>query len=286
MCLSAPLESWFDEFNRGNCIDTTGATMNNISGKWALVTGASSGIGSDLARNLAAAGCHLILTARRKDRLDALKKELEGKHAITIETISNDLSTPAGPRELFEATQRLNVPVSVLINNAGIGLNGQFADLDLSAQLALIQLNIASLTELTHRYLEAMKSREEGWILNVASLYAFNLGPGYAVYAASKHYVLNLSESLHYEMKNRGVHVTALCPGPTQTEFFDVSGQGSNPIMDKVLMKSDKVAKIGLKAMLEGKPYVVPGLTNSVMAESIKFVPKSIQAIVSSQISK
>jgi len=260
--------------------------MHKLSGKWALVTGASSGIGADIARQLAAAGCHLILTARRKDRLDALKQELQANHAVNVETISNDLSKPSGPQDLCNTVARLNVPVSVLVNNAGIGLNGQFAELKLSAQMALIQLNITSLTELTHRFIAPMKARQEGWVLNVASLYAFNLGVGYAVYAASKHYVLNLSESLNYEMKPHGVQVTALCPGATRTEFFEVAGQGSNPFMEMALMDSAKVAKIGVQGMLQGKPYVVAGLANAAMAQTVKFVPKSIQAMISAQIAK
>ena len=257
-----------------------------LEGKWALVTGASSGIGADLARNLARAGCNLILTARRENRLAALRDELQEQHAIEVKVISSDLSTAVGPEALFKAVQALKVPVSVLVNNAGIGINGQFTDNKRRAQLDLIQLNIASLTELCQRFLAPMLDRGEGWILNVASLYAFTLGPGYAVYAASKHYVLNLSESLHYELKDRGIQVCALCPGPTRTEFFDVSGQSSNRSMENIMMDSDRVARIGLKALLEGKPYVVTGRINSLLASTVKFVPKTVQALTTKQISK
>lgn len=252
--------------------------MEELRGKWALVTGASSGIGADLARLLAAAGCHLVLTARRKDRLDALKEELMAAHSIEIETIANDLSTSTGPKALFDQVEEKSIPISMLVNNAGIGLRGDFGDVDLDAQMSLLQLNVMSVTELTQRFLPAMKSRNEGWILQVASLYAFSHGTGFATYAASKHFLLSLSDSLNHELQDSGVKVTALCPGLTKTEFFSAAGmndQGEK--FNKMAMNSRVVANIGLHAVLKGKPYVIPGRSNRIVAWSSRFMSRSMQ---------
>lgn len=252
--------------------------MEELKDKWALVTGASSGIGADLARLLAAAGCHLVLTARRKDRLDALKEELSTAHSIQVETISNDLSKAEGPKALYDQIEAKEIPISVLVNNAGIGLKGDFVDVDLEAQMALLQLNVTSVAELTHRFVPAMKARGQGWVLQVASLYAFSHGTGFGTYAASKHFLLNLSDSLNHELARSGVKVTALCPGLTRTEFFSAAGlndQGKK--FKSMAMSSKSVAKIGLDALLEGKPYVVPGRQNRFVAWSSRFTSRAMK---------
>ena len=175
--------------------------MKELKGKWALVTGASSGIGADLARLYAKAGCHLIITARREQRLTELKKELSGQYDTQIEVIQNDLGTETGPQELFDAVEAKNIQVSILINNAGIALSGKFQDIPLDKKLGIIQLNLVSLTKLTHLFLQGMISRREGWIMQVASVYGFQPGPNMATYAATKAYVISLSEALNYELK-------------------------------------------------------------------------------------
>ena len=246
--------------------------MNDLNGKWALVTGASSGIGVDLARLFAQAECNVVITARREERLRLLKEELELAYGVQVETVANDLSQPDGASRLFAAVEDKQLPVSILVNNAGIGLNGQFADLALEDQLGMIQLNLNSLTELTHRFLADMKARNEGWILQVASTYAFQPGAGYA---ASKAYVLSFSLALHHELRGTNIKHSALCPGPTRTEFFEVAGNTSNRFMNALLLDSRGVAELGFRAVMAGKPFVVPGFLNRLFIFSQRLVPRT-----------
>lgn len=248
--------------------------MNNLKGKWALVTGASSGIGVDLARLFAEAGCNVVITARRIERLQALRAELEREQGVQVEVVANDLSLPGGGRALFDAVQEKAIPVSVLVNNAGIGLNGQFADLRLEDQMGMIQLNLNSLTELTHRFLADMKVRGEGWILQVASTYAFQPGAGYAAYAATKAYVLSFSLALNHELRGTNIKHCALCPGPTRTEFFEVAGNTGNRFMNALMLESKAVAELGFRALQAGKPYVVPGIINRAFIFVQRLVPR------------
>ena len=250
--------------------------MNNLQGKWALVTGASSGIGVDLARLFAQAGCNVVITARRIERLQALREELEGEQGVQVEVIASDLSMPAGARALFDAVQAKEIPISILVNNAGIGLNGQFAQLSLEDQMGMIQLNVNSLTELTHRFLTDMKARGEGWILQVASTYAFQPGAGYAAYAATKAYVLSFSLALNHELRGTNIKHSALCPGPTRTEFFEVAGNTGNRFMNALMLDSKQVAELGFRAVQAGKPYVVPGFINRAFIFVQRLAPRSL----------
>ena len=253
--------------------------MKELQGNWALVTGASSGIGADLARLLGEAGCHLVLTARRKDRLESLKNELTDKYPIKIETISNDLSKTTGAKQLFDAVEAKKISIDILVNNAGIGLHGKFAELDIDAQLGLIQLNVTSPTELTHRFMQGMVSRKKGWILQVASLYAFSHGTNMAMYAASKHFMLCMSDALNDELKGSGVNITALCPGVTKTEFFEAADMSGGMVFDMIAMNSMDVARQGIRAMVAGKPYIVTGAANQMIALGSPFTPRPFKIL-------
>lgn len=260
--------------------------MNNMKGKWALVTGASSGIGMDLARLFAQSGCNMVITARRVERLQLLKEELEIAHKVQVEVIANDLSQIDGARKLFDAVEEKNLPISVLVNNAGIGLNGQFTELALDDQMSMIQLNLNSLTELTQRFITGMQTRNEGWILQVASTYAFQPGAGYATYAASKAYLLSFSLALNHELRGSNIRHTALCPGPTRTEFFEVAGNTSNPFMNALMLDSKQVADLGFRAVLAGKPFVVPGFLNRLFIFSQRLVSRSFVVTVAAMFGK
>jgi short-subunit dehydrogenase len=230
----------------------------------ALITGASSGIGADLAREFHRAGHALVLVARRRDRLDALAAEL----GSTARALVADLADPNAPARLFAEIG----PVDVLVNNAGFGAAGRFAKLDLATQQRMIQVNISALTALTHLFLAPMRARGYGRVLNIASTAAFQPLPGLAVYAATKAYVMSLSESLWAELEGSGVTVTCLCPGATDTEFAEVAGlQTARPF--RHAMTSAKVAKLGFAATMAGRRLVVTGTANRFMKLSIRFMP-------------
>src|SRR5215217_4500102 len=235
-----------------------------------LITGASAGLGAEFARQCAARGETLILVARRRERLDALKAELGGEAYV----IAADLSAPDAAAALFAEVAELGLSVETLINNAGFGLAGAFAALPAERQIEMIDLNIRSLTELCRLFLPPMLERRRGFILNVASTAAFQAGPHMAVYYASKAYVLSLSEALHQEAKGSGVHVTALCPGPTATEFFDVAGAG-NGRLAKIATDPVAVVRIGLAALARNKAIVVPGAANKIGAQASRFLPRA-----------
>lgn len=236
----------------------------------ALITGASAGLGVDFARQLAAKGKRLVLVARRKYRLDALAAELGNSRAI-----GEDLSLPGAVDRLMAGLAAHGEHVELLVNNAGFGLTGQFADLDGKRQRQMIDLNCGLLTELAHAVLPGMIERKQGQILNVASTAAFQPGPGMAVYFATKAYVLSFSEALHEEVKRHGVAVSALCPGPTATEFGEVAGFGSSNLLDKVAAESGSVVQAGLAGLVAGKAVIIPGLMNKSTAQAHRFFPRS-----------
>lgn len=237
----------------------------------AVVTGASAGLGVEFARQLAMRGHRLVLAARRKDRLDALAKELGNARPVGI-----DLSKPNAAAKLMGELEAAGEQVDLLVNNAGFGLVGDFATLDCKRQRQMIDLNIGSLTDLCRLAAPAMKARKQGQILNVASTAAFQAGPGMAVYFATKAFVLSLTEALHEELKPYGVRVSCLCPGPTHTEFGEVAGFGGNSLSDAVGMGAREVVEAGLKGLDQNRAVVVPGLVNKVGAAATRFVPRSI----------
>lgn len=239
---------------------------------WSLVTGASSGIGRELAALFAADGFNLALVARNEVRLSQLAVDLRDRYRIEAKVLAVDLAAPAAPGEVFEALR--GIPVSILANNAGAGLYGAFAETDLRAQIELMQVNMTALIGLTHLFLQPMRSRNRGRILNVASLAAFQPGPMMNVYYASKAFVYSFSCALAAELSDSRVTVTALCPGTTRTEFFERAHmriQRRWPMMD-----ARSVAEIGYRGLMKGKRVVIPGSMNRIASFLARISPAGL----------
>jgi len=241
-----------------------------------LVTGASSGIGRELAKSFAADGCRLVLLARKRQALQELADELRRTHKAQSEIITADLSEPAAPARLFEHLQANGTRVDVLINNAGFGAQGQFAELPLERQLEIIQVNITSLTHLSRLMLPGMLDRRRGGVLNVASTAGFQPGPRMAVYYASKAFVLSFSEGIAEEVRDRGVTVTALCPGPTATNFAEAAGARFSWRFMKGAMSAKAVAEMGHRAFRDGQVVAISGFRNQLLALSVRLAPRGL----------
>jgi uncharacterized protein len=239
--------------------------------QWALVTGASAGIGAAIARELAAAGTKLVLTARRQDRLDALAAELTERYGISIETCRADLARPGAAAELFAFTQTKAIPVSLLVNNAGFGSYGEFLSSTTDRLVDMVQVNVAAVVHLTRLYLPQMLERNKGDILIVASTAAFQAVPYMSTYAATKAFDLLFAEGLAEEMRGRGIRVCALCPGTTATEFAALAGRHSSEHAGE---SAAKVARVGLEALAAGKSTVVSGLANRLGVVSQRIAPR------------
>ena len=242
----------------------------------ALVTGASGGIGEELARLFAADGHDLVLVARSRDKLARLAGELTEKHGVAARVLAADLARADAPREIFDELQGANLRVDALVNNAGFGSYGPFAETDSKSELDMLQVNVAALTHLTKLFLPAMLGRRRGYVLNVASTAAFQPGPLMAVYYASKAYVLSFSEALANECEGTGVVVSALCPGPTETGFVAAAGMSESKLFDRGAMTARDVAESGYRGLLAGKTVVIPGLRNNLLARSIGFFPRGL----------
>ncbi|VTU01315.1 short-chain dehydrogenase reductase sdr : Short-chain dehydrogenase/reductase SDR OS=Haloferax larsenii JCM 13917 GN=C455_07747 PE=3 SV=1: adh_short [Gemmataceae bacterium] len=239
----------------------------------ALVTGASAGIGREIARILAA-DHDLILSARREPELRALAAELA---PATCHVVTADLADPAGPRALFDAVAAAGLKVDVLVNNAGFGDLGPFADADLAKLLRMIQVNVASLTELTGRFVPGMRARGRGRVLNVGSVAGFQPGPYMAVYYATKAFVNSFSEALSNELEGTGVTVTCLCPGPTVSEFAAVAGvQTLSQFKPGTAAATRPVAEAGVRAMRRGQRLVITGLKNKLLIFAERFLPRGV----------
>jgi uncharacterized protein len=239
----------------------------------ALITGASGGIGLELARVFAAEGYDLALVARSGDKLAALAAELERAHRISVKSVVKDLAREPSSQELFDELQREGLAIDVLVNNAGFGSYGHFAELGLASQLEMIRLNMLSLTALTHLFLGPMLARGRGKIMNVASTAAFQPGPLMAVYYASKAYVLSFSEALANELSGTGVTVSALCPGPTRSDFQGRAGIAGSRLV-RSMMDSRTVAEQGYRGLLSGEAVVITGVMNKLMALLTRFLPR------------
>ncbi len=237
-----------------------------------LITGASSGIGLELARLFAADGASLILVARRMEPLNALAEELRSRYAVETKVIGKDLSVHGSARELHDEIVATGMQVDVLVNNAGFGKMERFDRISLETYTAMLELNVVTLTQLTRLFLPGMLERNRGKILNLGSTASFQPGPHAAVYYASKAYVRSLSEALAEELKGTGVTVTCLCPGPTHTEFGQTAGM-EQTLLFKRAMHVEPVAKAGYRAMRKGTVTLVPGLSNKMLALSSKFLP-------------
>jgi len=248
--------------------------MQSWQGKWAVVTGASAGIGAALASQLAARGAHLVLTARRKDRLDELAAKLHAAHGIKVEIFPADLARPETPGALFAFTEGKGIAVEVLINNAGFGAYGHFTEIPLARQLEMVQVNMAAVVQLTHLYLPAMISRRSGAVMILASTAGFQAVPFISTYAATKSFDLFFAEALAEEVRPCGVHVTALCPGATSTEFQKVAAQPDYAF--RSAESPDGVARVGLEALAAGKPVVISGVRNRLMTASQRLAPRRL----------
>lgn len=248
----------------------------NDEPRWAVITGASSGIGAELARVFASRGYSLVLTARRHERLEALAEEIQKAHEIPVEVMALDLEDREAPQDLAEMLRDRGIKVHTLVNNAGFGLRGNFATLPFERQLAMIDLNVGAITALSRLLLPGMLERGRGGILNVASTSAFQAGPHMAVYYATKAFVLSLSEALHEEAKPHGVTVTALCPGSTESEFSATADVEYSRAYRPSIMSAAEVARIGVEGYEAGKAIVVPGGANWLGTLGAKFLPRAI----------
>lgn len=244
--------------------------------KTALITGASFGIGAELARIFAREGHNLVLVARTADKLRQIASELEKAHSTRSLILAADLTDPGAPAYVIDQTTRADIQVDVLVNNAGFGQYGFFAQNNLEECLRQIQLNVTTLTHLTRLYLPAMIERKSGRILNVASTAAFQPGPLMAVYFATKAYVLYLSEALSNELSGTGVTVTCLCPGATATEFHKRANATGMRLLKFGSMDAATVAEDGYRALMAGKPVVISGFRNWLLAQSVRISPRRL----------
>ena len=243
--------------------------------KTALVTGASSGIGYELSKLFAQDGFDLVLVARNNQRLEQLADELKENFGISVKVISKDLSVVTSPQEIFDELQQESIRIDILVNDAGVGLFGHFSETDLIKELQMIQVNLVSLTHLTKLFLPEMLKYGYGKILNVGSIGSFTPNPLSAVYGATKAYVLSFSEAIAEELQGTGITVTALCPGPTKTNFHkraqvdDTKHEG---------MDARTVAEIGYRSLLKGRRIVIPGIFNKLQIFLTRFMPRNLIA--------
>jgi short-subunit dehydrogenase len=253
--------------------------------KTALITGASNGIGLELAKIHASKGDNLVLVARNKSKLDELKMELEKLYKIKVYTIGKDLSAHNSAKEVYDETKLNNISIDFLINNAGFGDFGMFVESDWNKDLQMINLNITALTQFTKLFLQDMVQRQSGKIMNVASTAAFQSGPTMAVYYATKAYVLSFSEAIDNEVRDKGITVTALCPGATESGFQAAAAMEESALVKgKKLPSAKDVAEYGYKAMMKGKTVAIHGLKNYILANSVRLMPRSMVVKVTRQI--
>ncbi|QDV09815.1 putative oxidoreductase [Planctomycetes bacterium Poly30] len=250
----------------------------DLRGRYALVTGASSGIGLEIARGLGARGAHLILAARRRDQLDEIAASIGRSNSINIQVVDVDLAHPEGPRTLIEMIDEEESPIDILVNNAGVGLFGDGLDADWQREEAMLRLNVLAVAHLTKHYGRSMRLRGAGRILQISSTAAFQPCPGYAAYAATKAFVLLHAEALAEELRDSGVTITAVCPGSTNTEFFEISGHERNQLQEATSLEPAEVARLAIDAMLKGRRVKVTGAVNALSAFGVRFLPRRWQA--------
>lgn len=249
--------------------------------KTVLITGASSGIGLELAKIFARESYDLIITARREDRLLELKKELQTKYNTQVWVISGDLAESNTVDDIFSFVTEQKIDINALINNAGVGDYGMFIDSDWQRQNTMIQLNITALTKLTHLFLPMLSKQDRAYVMNIASNAAFQPGPLMSVYYASKHYVLAFSEAIANELNGTGITVTTLCPGPTHSEFVEKANMQKSKLFDRFPVPDSKeVAEYGYKAMIKGKRVAVHGLPNKISSSIVGLFPRNLVTAV------
>lgn len=252
-------------------------TTHGLQGKWALVTGASSGLGVEFAKLLAERNANLVLVARRTAPMEELAEALREAQSVQVQVIETDLSRPGAAAELKAHLDASGTEIEVLVNNAGFGAYGDFLDQSVEKITEMVRLNITALTELTHLFGQEMAGRGRGHILLVASVLGYQAVPGYAAYAASKGYVLLLGEALHEELAPHGVSVTTVSPGKTATAFGAVAGQQSSFLLEAMTMEPKVVARTGVLAAMRRKASVVPGFMNKMNVFSDRLMPRSMQ---------
>ena len=258
--------------------------MNAPDKSWVLITGASSGFGEEFARQYAAQGHSLVLVARRLDRLQTLAEALRQQFRIEVVVEQVDLSDIAAVIQVHQRLSARGIEIDILINNAGHGLQGPFADAPLDAVLSMVQLDVASLTAVTHVFAQGMRTRKRGKILLVASLLAYQGVENFAVYSAAKAYVLRLAEALHRELKRDGITVRALCPGMSDTGFATAAQQKITPALKLLMMQPAPVVRAGIRALQAGRISVVPGWANKATAMFTKATPRWLHQAVFSRI--
>lgn len=242
----------------------------------ALITGAASGIGYQLACLFAFNNYNLVLVDRMGEKLLDIADKFQKEFSISVKTIVKDLSIPTSPQEIFTELQQEAIKVDVLVNNAGFGIYGSFNETNLTTELEMLQVNLVCLTQLTKLFLKEMVKQGNGKVLNVSSAAAFQPGPFMAVYFATKAYILSFSQALASELEGTGVTVTVLCPGPTESAFHERTGAaGTKQVEGNKMMGAETVAKIGYRALMEGKTLVIPGFKNKILAEIVRFAPRN-----------
>ena len=251
----------------------------------ALVTGATSGIGLELATLLARDGHDVVLVARTRERLEVVARGLTEEFGIRATVFAADLSSPEAPAEIERELESRGLAADVLVNNAGFGVHGKFADTPIEHELEMIQVNVAALTHLTKLLLRGMLERRRGRILNLASTAAFQPGPLMAVYYATKAYVLSFSEALANEVKGTGVTVTALCPGPTITDFQRQAGiEGTALFTGPLVMDAASAALAGYRGMMRGDSLVIPGVGNNILVQALRVTPRRVATAIARKI--
>jgi len=256
----------------------------SYTGKTALITGASSGLGETFARTLAALGTHVILVARSEEKLKLLAKELNDLYAIRCETIAADLSQSTSIAEITHTIRERGLRVDIIINNAGFGTYGKFDTLSPTRDHEEVMVNVSSVVDITHAFLPEMVARGEGAIINTASIASFMPLPYMPVYGASKAFVLSFSEALWRIYRQRGIRVIALCPGPVETNFFNVAENHNNK--KGQIVSPERVVASALRALEKGKSYVIPGVLNHLMVQGIHLIPNTLVTNLVEQVTR
>ncbi|HTP58823.1 MAG TPA: SDR family oxidoreductase [Spirochaetia bacterium] len=254
-----------------------------LDGKWALVTGASSGIGVEIARELAAHGAGLVLVARRREALDALASDVTKHHGVPVIVETADLGRPGEPERLLGSLRARKIAISILANNAGFGVYGAFDSIDAATEENMLDVDVKALVRMTRLFVGPMREARFGRILLTASTGAYQPTPLYATYSAAKSFVLNYGHAIRRELKGTGVTVTVLSPGVTRTDFHRISGLESNPFKRATMMEVAPVAKAGVRALLRGKAEIVTGFVNKLMVFLTRFTPRTLSASIAAR---
>lgn len=252
----------------------------------ALITGASAGLGASFARLFAADGHHVVLTARRADRLEALATELRRLHGVDVDVIAADLATPDGPATVVAELERRRLRVGFLVNNAGLGTSGPLHTIDPEAERSMLAVNVSALAQLTRLLLPGMLARGEGRILHVGSTAGYLPGPYMASYYASKAFVDSFARALATELRGTSVTSTLLCPGPTRTEFDAVAGVGDSRLFSAGTMDAETVAAAGYRGLMRGRAVIIPGLRNKLNVLALAVTPKAVARVLAGRLNQ